>query len=291
VAWLGFLSYLGASNVQTTTYNNLVNWLKKHADTIVARTNNDAFSFNLRTWGSNPALLNNAMILKKAWDIYGNIAYKEALIKNIDYILGKNITGYSFITGYGFKKAKNIDHIYLKNDTTMLIPHGILVGGPSANQFNLPLKYPPNTTYDIYLLYFDTCDAQAKRYLDIPNPGYYKNEPAIDYNARLLYALYALLPTIPSNSENFTLSRYMFYVYPNPNKGRFFIELNRDIVSSGGNVNVCVYNITGQKIWQKKTGNSNFSFEIDLSEYSSGVYIVSVETEKQYAKQKIILMR
>lgn len=287
-AWIGFLSYLDAPNPDMSVISTLNNWLMSHADSIVSKTNSDYFSFNLRTWGNNYALLNNSMVLKKAFDVSSSIIYKNAMVKNLDYILGKNITDYSFITGYGSRTPVNLNHLHTKNDAYIDVPKGAMVGGPIGNSVTpptLPVTYNP---YNVISLYFDTCAAHAKRYLDV-SYGAYSNEPTIDYNARLVYTLYALLPTLNTSVMDLSHLPSAMYVYPNPSNGKFIIGMKHNSLST--NFRVLIYNVYGQIVYVYVGKQINFPFEIDLSSQPNGVYFIKLEIGKEIFSHKIILQQ
>lgn len=286
-AWLGFLSYMEAQNPDRLVKSDLNQWLYSQADTISNRINNDYFSFSLRTWGDNYALLYNAMILKKMFDITANPIYLISLNKNIDYLLGKNITGYSFITGHGSKTPVYLNHLQTRNDSYSDIPYGALVGGVSATAIApppLPVKfdYGDPSTY-----YFDTCTIHAKRYLDFPMYPF-RNEPAINYNAVLLYALYSLSSLVTSVSdelENFTSS---FIAYPTPSNGKFIVKVNKSNLTE---CDIMIYNVLGQKVYDATNIVLNHLYVLDLSSLSEGMYFVSVKLEKILYIQKIYIQK
>ncbi len=61
-------------------------------------------------WGSNHELCVNLLILICADKYFGESKYTEEIVNSVDYILGKNPTGYSFITGFGSKQVVNMHH-------------------------------------------------------------------------------------------------------------------------------------------------------------------------------------
>ncbi|NJO88385.1 MAG: cellulase, partial [Chloroflexia bacterium] len=50
-------------------------------------------------WGSNSDIQNSAIIFAYAYKYSGDKKYLDAIIETMDYIFGKNATGYSFLTG------------------------------------------------------------------------------------------------------------------------------------------------------------------------------------------------
>ncbi len=70
-----------------------------------------------------------------------------------------------------------------------------------------------------------------------------------------------------------------FELFPNPNTGKFFIE-SGNIYSS--NVNVRIFNIYGQLIWEKTYFPKALSnIEIDIGDYPGGIYILQLENNNE----------
>ncbi len=74
-------------------------------------------------------------------------------------------------------------------------------------------------------------------------------------------------------------------IIPNPNNGIFKIDF--------GNLNInhafiTIYSISGQSIYQTKTSSNNI--EIDLANYSNGVYFIKVDIENKSYNKMIVIM-
>ncbi|MDQ3393764.1 MAG: glycoside hydrolase family 9 protein, partial [Bacteroidota bacterium] len=61
-------------------------------------------------WGSNAVAANQGIALIQAFKITSNKEYLAHALGNLDYLLGRNATGYSFVTGFGNKTPKNPHH-------------------------------------------------------------------------------------------------------------------------------------------------------------------------------------
>ncbi len=61
-------------------------------------------------WGSNAELCLNLLILICADKYFGTDDHKDEIVTSVDYILGKNPTGYSYITGFGSQQVLNMHH-------------------------------------------------------------------------------------------------------------------------------------------------------------------------------------
>lgn len=137
-------------------------------------TINDSRGFN---WGSNSAFLNDAMMLIQGYHISGERKYIDAAWGNMDYVLGRNATDYSFVTAYGDFTPMDIHHRQsVADDIAAPIP-GFVVGGPHSGQQ-------------------DTCDypsdLAAKSFFD-GWCSYSTNEVTINWNAPLVYVLASLI--------------------------------------------------------------------------------------------------
>ena len=128
-------------------------------------------------WGSNAVAANQGMILIQAARITGDTSYLRAAAGNLDYLLGKNATGYSFVTGFGAKTPMFPHHRPSSSDTITAPVPGLLVGGPNPSQQDRCQGYPSNLPALSYL------DAQC---------SYASNEVAINWNAPFAYLVAAL---------------------------------------------------------------------------------------------------
>lgn len=136
-------------------------------------------------WGSNSVALGQAMMLVQAYRLNGKREYLDAAQAMLDYVLGRNATDMSFVTGYGDKATMHPHHRPSEADGIAEPIPGFIAGGPQPGQqdksgCNVP--YPSNIA--------------AKSYLD-NWCSYASNEIAINWNAPLVYvsaAIEALTP-------------------------------------------------------------------------------------------------
>lgn len=297
-AWLGFLSYLEGNDLDNTVQSKLINWLITQADTIRSRTGEDFFSFNLRTWENNYALLYNVPILKKAFELTDDSSYLETIVKILDYILGKNIIDYSFITGFGSRFPVNINHLQTKNDYFTDIMAGALVGGPRANATtnskSIPL-YPTNPNDPDYPLavYFEPCIIWPKRYADLPYHPYF-NEPAINYNAELVYALYSLVPSTStgiSEPISFTETLRLEQNYPNPFNQQTTIHF---YLLRHEHVTFKLFDLLGREVATLVDGELNageHSIVFDAKGLPSGVYFAQMKAGNVVQRIKMMVVK
>ena len=129
-------------------------------------------------WGSNKDLADRTMMLIFADMIEPDARYKEAVLDQIHYFLGRNANDISYVTGYGEKSAQNPHHRpSAVLETT--VP-GMLVGGPNdeiVNELGDPVSQM-----------VDENTPPAKRYADITG-SYATNEICIYWNSPLAYVL------------------------------------------------------------------------------------------------------
>jgi endoglucanase len=126
-------------------------------------------------WGSNSDVLNQAMILCYAHLITGEQKYLTGAIRNVDYIFGKNATGYSFLTGYGSKQVMHPHHRPSGADGIEAPVPGFIVGGPNIDrQDRRDVEYHS--------------DRPAKAYEDV-EPSFASNEVCLNWNAPAVFVL------------------------------------------------------------------------------------------------------
>ncbi len=126
-------------------------------------------------WGSNSDVLNQAMILCYAHQITGEEKYLTGAIRNVDYIFGKNATGYSFLTGYGARQVMNPHHRPSGADGIEAPVPGFIVGGPNNDR-----QDRREVTY--------TSDFPARAFEDV-QASYASNEVCLNWNAPAVFVL------------------------------------------------------------------------------------------------------
>ncbi|PFG34429.1 glycoside hydrolase family 9 protein [Sanguibacter antarcticus] len=87
-------------------------------------------------WGSSSSILNNQVVLATAFDLTAAPVYARAVLEGYDYLLGRNILGQSYITGYGENSAENQHSRWYANQLDASLPHppvGSVAGGPNSD--------------------------------------------------------------------------------------------------------------------------------------------------------------
>lgn len=131
-------------------------------------------------WGSNAVVLNQSMMLLQAYRLSGNAENLKAAQAGLDYVLGRNATGYSFVTGFGARPPLHPHHRPSQADTVGAPVPGLLTGGPQAGQQDKATCGAPYPSALAGLSYLDDACSYAS------------NEIAINWNAPLVYVSAAL---------------------------------------------------------------------------------------------------
>jgi endoglucanase len=89
-------------------------------------------------WGSNGRILNNLVILGRAYEMTGEAGFLTSARAGMDYLLGRNALGQSYITGYGtdFSRHQHTRHFAYDLDRAFPPPPlGALAGGPTNQAY------------------------------------------------------------------------------------------------------------------------------------------------------------
>lgn len=138
-------------------------------------------------WGSTSEAANEGVLLIQAYKLSHNKKYLDYALANLDYLLGRNATDYSYVTGYGSKTPMHPHHRPSVADGVIDPIPGLLVGG--ANPGMQDGIRVPSTVPD-------------EAYID-DDKAYAANEIAINWNAPLAYLANAMeaLQSELSNSK------------------------------------------------------------------------------------------
>lgn len=226
------------------------------------------------TWGSNSGAANQILALLYAYELSNDVSYLNAAYTAMDYLLGRNATGYCYVTGYGSTSPVAPHHrISAADEVTAPVP-GMLVGGPNLERPGGECPgYPANENASSYL--DDWC-------------SYSTNEVTINWNAPLAYALNALqyyetknFVTTSINPIALSISKQMVS-FPNPVRNRLSVKVIDKLI--GGNISI--YTIGGKLA---KTMKINQRLEsIDLSGFNNGIYVLKAEKGNISVVSKVI---
>ena len=133
--------------------------------TIMGQSNHDFI------WGSNSVAANEGIVLINAFLLTKNKKYMDSALSNLDYLMGRNATGYCFVTGFGSKSPLHPHHRPSVADGINDPVPGLLVGGPNPGRQD-------HCHYDFF--------EPETAYTD-SDCAYASNEVAINWNAPLVY--------------------------------------------------------------------------------------------------------
>ncbi|WMJ71743.1 glycoside hydrolase family 9 protein [Cytophagaceae bacterium ABcell3] len=227
-------------------------------------------------WGSNAYAGNQGLILLETYHNLNNQNYFNAALANLDYLLGRNGVGYSFVTNYGSMTPANPHHRISANDGIALPVPGLVVGGPQVEDHEgdgrcpkYPSDYPGAAYHDLYC-------------------SFSTNENAINYNSAFV-ALCAGIEAIEAGAQINRLPlpeprkvvldtdkpyvKQTVKVYPNPVDENLSISFySEDQVSR-----VQVLDATGKvHLEENISGSGNVQSSLNVSRLNPGVYIINL---------------
>lgn len=151
--------------------------LREKADAMISTVSAHAYQTVMGSsagdfvWGSNAVAANQSILLIRVYQFTGDKKYLDYGLTNLDYILGRNATGYSYVTGHGDKTPMYIHHRTSEADGVTEPVPGLLAGGPNPGMED-KCTYPSAIPDEAYI--DDVC-------------SYASNEVAINWNAPLVY--------------------------------------------------------------------------------------------------------
>lgn len=112
------------------------------ADRLVALQDGEAFGQTYTpaggryAWGSNSSMLNNQVVIATAFDITDDAGYARSVLEGLDYLLGRNVLGMSYVTGYGTVNAHDQHSRWYAHSLDPALPNpprGTVSGGPNSS--------------------------------------------------------------------------------------------------------------------------------------------------------------
>ena len=150
------------------------------ADRILAIRDEEGYAFPLRHdeyyWGSNSGVLNRGLVLALAYDLTGEARYRDGAVDGVEYVLGRNVLGQSYVSGYGEKAMRAPHHRIWSgaiNPAFPFPPHGAVGGGPNSLTMADPVAARMKGSCAPMACWADDVEAYAL------------NEVAINWNAPL----------------------------------------------------------------------------------------------------------
>lgn len=171
---------------ESSLYTKALSAVKKQADDFVSVSKIMPYGVSLTkyNWGSNMTVANAGIILGIMYNETGESKYLDAANAQLDYLLGTNPLGTSFVTGFGTVTPENPHH--RPSMAVGKAMSGMLVGGVNSNLEDSAAKA------------YCQSSAPAKCWVD-NSESYSTNEITIYWNSPLTYLL-TLTNTAESNS-------------------------------------------------------------------------------------------
>jgi len=154
------------------------------ADRLLAKWKASPYRISMKAaefnWGSNSVILNQAMMLVQAYRLTQRAEYLEAAQSALDYVMGRNGPGRSFVTGIGSPSPMHPHHRPSEADGVAAPVPGWLVGGPNPGQQDIKGCSAPYPSKLPAMSYLDNMCSYAS------------GEIAINWNAPLVYVTAAV---------------------------------------------------------------------------------------------------
>ncbi len=134
-------------------------------------------------WGSNSDVANDGMLKIIGYHLKPDDRFIKSALNDLHYLLGRNTTGYSFVTGFGSKTPLKPHNRIISSDGVDEPIPGYIVGGP--NTIVLKDCSPQNVERSVF---------PAASYTDT-ECSFSTNETAINWNAPLVFLLSGISST------------------------------------------------------------------------------------------------
>lgn len=152
------------------------------ADALVAQSSQNGYGHTLAPsdyeWGSNGVAGNHGLLLLMADRFHPQGRYRNSALANLDYLLGRNCFGVSWVTHLGTNPFQNPHHRPSVSDGIPAPWPGLLSGGPNRHPADPTAKQLPH-------------QPPMRMWVD-KWQAYSMNEIAINWNAPLVFLLAAV---------------------------------------------------------------------------------------------------
>lgn len=286
---LAQISYLSCKNslVDKSIQSALLQGLKTYCDKMLSRIESDGLHVSLvpneYNWGSNSAVLNNAIMLIMGFELTGNINYYNAALDQLNYIYGVNVHKLSFVSGAGTKYIMKPHHRPSGADGIIEPVPGYIAGGP-----NKYLNDP------ILPQYYNSSTPAQKCFIDHEG-SYASNEVCINWNSPLVFVIGYFNGTGVTNVEtgDITIPESIFVDqnFPNPFNGSTVIRFT---LNEQQDVSLKVVDVLGKEVYEKELGlfqpgvhNINWT-AVNLS---SGMYCYYINGKEKSNVKTFVLLK
>ena len=233
-------------------------------------------------WGSNGGVANHGLMLIQAYRVTGEDSYLNAAMAVLDYLLGRNATGYSFVTGFGSKPPMFPHHRVSAADNIADPVPGFVVGGPHSGQQD-GCAYPSNLP--------------AKSYID-DWCSYATNEVAINWNAPLVYLVGAIESIIAEKTNTSSVQPEAIpsqieleQNYPNPFNPSTKISYS---LSDPAQTKITIHDLVGKEISvlvDKFMTAGNHQVTFNATGLASGIYVYRMTTDEHTITKKMLVLK
>ncbi|MEM9821247.1 MAG: glycoside hydrolase family 9 protein [Bacteroidota bacterium] len=241
--------------------NIIASKLLATADQLKSATNQSAMRVAMGAsngdfvWGSNGQAGNQIMMLIRAYEWSDDESYLDAAFLAMDYLLGRNGTGFCYVSGFGDKSPRRPHHRQSEADNVSDPVPGMVAGGPNPGQQDACPGYLGNLPASSYV------DSWC---------SYASNEVTINWNAPMAYAINALrfyqTELTTSIEETDAVKTSPLSIVPNPGKNTVYLPQINDRQEQ----HLEIVDLVGQVVYQQK-GITNPN--LDLSSLSAGIYL------------------
>jgi endoglucanase len=279
------------------------------------RTNAEAHPFNVATfyyWGCNSNALHRTgqFSLSAYLADSTRTADRDQALTNLEYIFGRNYRNQCYVSGIdGVSKPRLRGfHHWMKalNATPWHFP-GALAGGPNQSPDGNDISYPNAQPFPVWGYFGDPMNPRTGsvpvdgRFTD--NDSWSTNEITINWNAALVYNLYAAraiargrFGTSAGSKSELPQQFLLKQNYPNPFNPHTTIEFT---VPFGSDVRITLYDIVGREI--RTIVNGRFAQGTHTAEWdgtdsagnqlSSGIYLYQLKAGSVVLTNKMQLLR
>ncbi len=154
--------------------------LLRRAGELAAVSDRDGYGLSLLPdqyiWGSNMLVMNHAMLLLVAGRLSGSENFERHVHEHVHYVLGANVMGTSYVTGYGARPIRHPHHRPSEGDGVEEPVPGLVSGGPNKG------------LHDDYAREHLAGRAPAASFADVME-SYSTNEVAIYWNSPAVFVL------------------------------------------------------------------------------------------------------
>jgi endoglucanase len=250
-------------NKLLSTANQLRSSVNQSAMRVAMGSGNNDF-----VWGSNGQAGNQIMLLIRAYEVTNEESYLDAAFTAMDYLLGRNGTGYCYISGFGDQSPIRPHHRQSEADNVNEPVPGMVAGGPNPGKQDGCSGYIGNQPATSYV------DSWC---------SYASNEVTINWNAPLAYAINALqfyqTGIVNSAKNTNSLESEKLAVIPNPGTNNVYLPQ----IKENSNQLLQIIDLAGNMIYEQAGGISK---NIDVSNLSSGVYVFRLFDEENVFSTK-----